>query len=496
VDAGAEEDGTHALIAPAVATVGAMTALADRMRGPVLVPIDAGFAPELSAFNLEIVHMPDLVAGALDDADVVEAVRYARAQRMPIAVQGAGHGAYHPIRHGLAITTKRIDHVRIDPSAQLATIGAGTQWSAVIAAAAEHGLAPITGSGPTVGVVGFLLGGGLGPLARSHGFGSDYLAGARVVTGGGELVDTDDHPDLLWLLRGGKYVPGVITEVRVRLVPLPQLYAGSLVFGDVEAALRGWIAWTHSADPRVTTSVAIGRNPDLPTVPEVIRGAFTLTLRFAFPGTVAEGERLAAPVRALAPVLLDRLAALPAANVADISHDPTDPVVVWTSGHMATHADDTLASIVLAHFGEAAHAPFVGFEMRHIGAASERDIPGGSAVGGRANHFAFGVVGLERFACGIDRPRRRCEVTRRERDLRLRDGTACTREHLAWTERTRGPPQQIACAGQLAELRHRDPAQCERRRIVAQCDPLQRREWIAIRERTGRRGEERVHAAL
>jgi FAD/FMN-containing dehydrogenase len=374
---------------------GAMTALADRMRGPVLVPIDAGFAPELSAFNLAIVHMPALVAGVLDEADVVAAVHYARAERMPIAVQGAGHGAYHPIRHGLAITTKRIDHVRIDPVARIATIGAGAQWSAVVAAAAEHGLAPIAGSAPTVGVVGFLLGGGLGPLARSHGFGSDYLAGARVVTGTGEAIDTDDHPDLLWLLRGGKYVPGVITEVRVRLVPLPSLYAGSLVFADVDGALRGWLAWTPTADPRVTTSVAIGKNPDLPEVPEVIRGAFTLTLRFAFPGDPIEGERLARPLRALAPIVLDRLAEMPAADVATISNDPTKPVVVWTSGHMATRADDTLASIVLAHFAEVAHAPFVGFEMRHLGAATERDVPGGSAVGGRANQFAFGVVGVD-----------------------------------------------------------------------------------------------------
>jgi FAD/FMN-containing dehydrogenase len=372
-----------------------MTALADRFRGPVLVSIDTGFAPELAAFNLAIEHTPDLVAGALDEADVVAAVHYARAERMSIAVQGAGHGAYHPIRHGLVITTKRIDHVRIDPAARIATIGAGAQWGAVVAAAAEHGLAPITGSAPTVGVVGFLLGGGLGPLARSHGFGSDYLAGARVVTGAGELVDTDDHPDLLWLLRGGKYVPGVITEVRVRLVPLPTLYAGSLVFGDVEAALRGWLAWTRTADPRVTTSVAIGKNPDFPEIPEVIRGAFTLTLRFAFPGDALEGERLARPLRALAPIVLDRLAEMPAADVATISNDPTKPVVVWTSGHMATHADDTLASIVLAHFGEAARAPFVGFEMRHIGGATERDVPGGSAVGGRANHFAFGVVGID-----------------------------------------------------------------------------------------------------
>jgi FAD/FMN-containing dehydrogenase len=372
-----------------------MTALANRVRGAVLVPVDAGFATELAAFNLAIVHTPDLVVGVVDENDVVEAVRYAREQRMPLAVQGAGHGAYHPIRHGLAITTKRIDHIRIDPTTCIATIGAGAQWGAVVAASAQHGFAPIAGSSPTVGVVGFLLGGGLGPLARSHGFSSDYLVGARLVSGTGELVDVDESHELLWLLRGGKSVPGILTEVQVRLVPLATLYAGSLAFTDVEAALRGWLAWTQTADPRVTTSVAIGRNPDLPEIPPELRGRFTLTLRFAFPGDADEGKRLAAPLRALAPILLDRLGEIPAADVATITNDPTKPLVVWTSGNTAARADDELASIVLAHFGEAAEAPFVGFEMRHVGAATERDVAGGSAVGGRAGRYMFGLVGVD-----------------------------------------------------------------------------------------------------
>jgi hypothetical protein len=201
-------------------------------------------------------------------------------------------------------------------------------------------------------------------------------------------------------LRGGKYTPGIVTEVRVRLVPLATMYAGSIVFADVEAALRGWIAWTQTADPRVTTSVAIGRNPDFPEIPAVLRGKFTLTLRFAFPGSAAEGARLAAPLRALGPITLDRLDEMPAANVASISNDPTKPVTVWTSGNTAVRADDELASIVLAHFGEAAKAPFVGFEMRHVGAATERDVPGGSAVSGREGRYMFGMVGVDHALFG------------------------------------------------------------------------------------------------
>ena len=56
-----------------------------------------------------------------------------------------------------------MDEVRIDPQARTATVGAGARWQQVIEAAAPHGLAPLNGSSPTVGVVGYTLGGGAGP---------------------------------------------------------------------------------------------------------------------------------------------------------------------------------------------------------------------------------------------------------------------------------------------------------------------------------------------
>src|SRR5699024_5987064 len=122
----------------------------------------------------------------------------------------------------------------LDAGSRVATIGAGVRWGAVVALGAEAGLAPITGSSTNVGVVGYLLGGGLGPLSRSHGFSSDFLRGATVVLASGEVVHASEteNPDLLWALRGGKGGFGVVTSVEVELVPLPDLYAGALVFPE------------------------------------------------------------------------------------------------------------------------------------------------------------------------------------------------------------------------------------------------------------------------
>jgi FAD/FMN-containing dehydrogenase len=74
-----------------------------------------------------------------------------------------------PAAGALLLSTRRINGLDIDPGARTARIGGGVQWSSVVEAAAEHGLAPLNGAAPSVGVVGYLTGGGIGLLSRSYG---------------------------------------------------------------------------------------------------------------------------------------------------------------------------------------------------------------------------------------------------------------------------------------------------------------------------------------
>jgi hypothetical protein len=371
--------------------------LATLVAGTALDAGQPGYDEEVTGFNAAVVHRPEVVVGARSADDVVQAVRFARARRVRVAVHSTGHGAHLPVQAGLLVSTRWLDRVQIDAAAREATLGAGARWGAVVAAAAPHGLAPIAGSSPNVGIVGFLAGGGIGPLVRSHGFGSDYLLGATVVTGTGDMVTTsaDENVDLLWALRGGKPKLGVVTEVRVRLVELPTLYAGSLFFDEphIESALRGWIAWTAEAHPQVTTSVAVVRFPPADAVPPPLRGRRVLTLRFAYPGDATAGTRLAAPLRAVAPVYLDMLGLLPIADVARIFNDPSGPVPAWSSGGLLTQVDQAFASALLHHVGAGTDSPFLAAEVRHLGQATTHDVPGGSAVGGRGALFTFGFIG-------------------------------------------------------------------------------------------------------
>jgi FAD/FMN-containing dehydrogenase len=370
--------------------------LKTRISGPVLTLADDGFADECKAWVQTFTHTPDVAVGATSASDVSEAIEFASANTLPVRIQSTGHGSEVRISDGVLILTRRLDTLVIDPEAKTATIGAGVMWGRVVAAAAEHGLAPIAGSSDTVSAVGLILGGGVGPLARSFGFASDYATAFEVVLADGSVVTANEteNPNLFWALRGGKGGLGVVTSVTVKLVELTTFYGGSLTYDapDIEAALRAWVDFTATADAEVTTSVAILRMPDFDFIPAPIRGRTLLSLRFAYTGG-GDGEAIAAPLRAAAPVYLDAVGAMNAADVAKIHNDPENGGIAWTKGSMLDSVDQDFATALLQLVGPEAHVPLISVEVRHLGSATDRDVPEGSAVGGRGVHHTFNLVG-------------------------------------------------------------------------------------------------------
>ena len=373
------------------------TGLSGRIRGDVYLRGDPRARSEVSGFNTRVIHDPDLVVCPASTADVVETVRFARERRLRIHVLCTGHGALVPIRSGLAVSMRRLIALEIDPTRRRARMGGGTRWGAVIAEAGRSGLAPVAGAAGTVGTVGFLLGGGLGPLARSHGFGSDSWVRATIVDGAGERIEASkEHAsELLWALRGGGEAPGIVTELEVGLAELPTLFGGSLVFAEreISAAFHGWLAWTRTAHPRLTTSAAIAHFP-ADAGPPPFRGKRILHLRFANPGPVDEGERLAAPLRRLGAPVMDDIQEMPPTEIGRIHGDPTEPTPTWFTGTMLARVDEGLATRVLSEVGPGSRGPFSMAEIRHLGEQTTRDVPEGSAVGGRSGLYTLALLAM------------------------------------------------------------------------------------------------------
>ncbi|MFF0202704.1 bagremycin/ferroverdin biosynthesis FAD-dependent oxygenase BagK/FevA1 [Streptomyces sp. NPDC005017] len=357
--------------------------LAGRLSGPVLGPGDDGYADEVAGSNRVSRHRPAMVLGARDATQVRKAVAFAAETDLPTAVQATGHGPARVTEGtGLLINVRRMTGVTIDPAAGVARAEAGARWHQVVDAAAAHGLAPLSGSSPLVGVVGYTLGGGLALLSRAYGFAADHVTAVDIVTPDGlpRTATARRHPDLFWALRGGKGNFGVVTAVEFGLVPVTRLYGGGLHFPGDSAAevLHAWRSWTESVPEETASSLALLRMPDRKPVPPFLRGRLVVHVRVAHLGPGDEGERLVRPLREAAPALVDTLGEMPYTRFADIHDDPALPVPHDERSAMLRELGPDAADDLLRLAGPGSDCADFMVELRHMGGALGRqaEVPG------------------------------------------------------------------------------------------------------------------------
>ncbi|MGW0811223.1 FAD-binding oxidoreductase [Nonomuraea sp. NPDC002799] len=386
-----------------------MTRLAEQVMGPVLAPRDEAYDEERAGYQTARRHRPDLVVGAAGPADVQAAVTYAGGRGLPVAVQGTGHAsAAVAAEGGVLITTARMSAVRVDAGARTAWVAAGTRWDQVIHEAAPAGLAPLSGSAPLVGAVSYTLGGGLALLSRSFGYAADHVRGLDVVTADGRLrhVTQDVEPDLFWALRGGRDNFGVVTGMEIDLMPVTTLYGGALVFpGEKAADVFGtYLQWAATVPDAMNSSVALISLPDVPVIPEPLRGRHTVHVRIACAaGDPGAGERLVAPLRAIGP-MIDTLGELAYAEAGSIYNDPVAPGAFEAGTAMLGELDATAVGAILDLAGPHAPVPHI-VELRHLGGRLAHPPAVDNAVGNRNARYLFNVVSrLERADIAEIRP--------------------------------------------------------------------------------------------
>ena len=361
------------------------------LAGVLLRPDDEGFRPRCSGWNTRIVHRPDYVVAASNPEHVQEAVRFAAARGMPIRVQATGHGALAAYDGGLLIDTSGLGGVAIDPGKQCAEVGAGVRWQELLDVAQGHGLAGLSGSAAFVGVVGYALGGGAGWLARRYGLCSDAIEAAEVTTvdGAQRWVSAESEPDLLWALRGGGGNFGVVTALRLRLVPAPVVYAGAVYWPiararEVLAAYREWLAEGPSD---LGSAVAFLQYPADAPVPEPVRGTPVVALRVCHPGAVEEeAVRVIARMRAISGVVLDTVRPMPYREIGTVTMDSPRPLPrIGYSESVRELADPVIEGLpeVLTP-----GAPFLAMELRHT-AGGARPPAGHEGLGYWGSNFLF-----------------------------------------------------------------------------------------------------------
>ena len=171
--------------------------------------------------------IPEAVVQPETEAEIVELVRWAVANNIPLtprAKASSGYGGVIPIKRGLVIDFYRMKRIlHIDPEAQTVTVEAGVVWESLDKELAKHGLTlrlyPTSYPSSTAG--GWLAQGGAGIGSYEAGWYRDNVISVRVVLPSGEIREFSNHE--LDLVADAEGIIGLITEVTLKVQPLEEL---------------------------------------------------------------------------------------------------------------------------------------------------------------------------------------------------------------------------------------------------------------------------------
>ncbi|MGW7025498.1 FAD-binding oxidoreductase [Streptomyces decoyicus] len=191
-------------------------------------------------------RFPEAIVRAASEAEVAQAVTYARARGLQVAMCSGGHNwSGSSLRdRGLLLDLSALRECRVAPATGTAPATAMVEPAAtgqeLVAVLTPQDLAFPVGHCPTVAVGGFLLAGGLGWNSRAWGASCASVEEIRAVTADGRTVVCSEtlNPDLFWAVRGaGPGFCAVVTRFRLALHPHPaSIMATSLTFPLAEVA--------------------------------------------------------------------------------------------------------------------------------------------------------------------------------------------------------------------------------------------------------------------
>src|SRR5215813_5220911 len=211
--------------------------LQNRVLGKVIDRATEAYRPawEHSWNQLRPERYPEVIVQAANDRDVVEAVNFARQNRLKVAVRGGGHAwCGTPYRNGgMLIDLSNLTEVRIDPIARTAAIQPIISNQDMMAKLAPYQLAYPVGHCPQVKASGYLLSGGIAWNAHHWGLGALSVTAVEMVTADGRLITAslEQNQELFWAVRGaGAGMFAVVTRFHLKLYPRPQAIHGSTYY--------------------------------------------------------------------------------------------------------------------------------------------------------------------------------------------------------------------------------------------------------------------------
>ncbi|MNB89282.1 putative FAD-linked oxidoreductase [compost metagenome] len=192
----------------------------------------AAMAPYECDALFHLCERPMAVVLPANEAEVCEVLRYCAEQRIAVTPRGAGtslSGGATPVSNSVVIGLNRLRTISLLPAACQVVVGPGVRNIVVSEFAEGDGLffAPDPSSQSACTIGGNLAENAGGVHCIKYGLTVNNIFGARIIDGAGNILELGgaalDTPgfDFLSLITGSEGLLGLITEARLRVLPLP-----------------------------------------------------------------------------------------------------------------------------------------------------------------------------------------------------------------------------------------------------------------------------------
>jgi FAD/FMN-containing dehydrogenase len=363
--------------------------LSARFLGVLLRPDQSGYDEVRRVHNGMIDRRPALIAGCLGNADIVDAVNFARTHGLELAVRGGGHNVAGRAvcDDGLMLDMSLMKGIHVDPIRRTGRAQGGVTWREFNRETQAHGLATTGGVISTTGIAGLTLGGGLGWLMAKHGLAMDNLVSAEIVTASGDILRTskDENADLFWGLQGGGGNFGAVSWLEYRLHPVGTVTSGLIAhpFDRARDVLKFFREITSGLPDDLTIFGALLHAPD---------GAQIAVIIVCHCGPLAEAEAALQPIKKFGTPILD--------SIGPTSYEETNKMLdagfprgalnYWKSNFMSELSDQAIDTLI-SQFA-ACPSPMSGLLLEHIHGAATRVGVSETAFPHRREGYNFLVV--------------------------------------------------------------------------------------------------------
>ncbi|MEW7988179.1 MAG: FAD-binding oxidoreductase [Candidatus Thiodiazotropha sp.] len=249
---------------------------------------------------------PDVIVKPQSVEEVASAVKHAAKNSLRIAVRSGGHNSTgSSLRNGgMLLDLSGMSELDIDQQQKIASVQPGVRSDQLVRAAREKGLSFPVPHCTSVGISGFVMGGGIGwNYPQNGGMATFSIVGAEVITANGErlIVSENHHSDLLWAVRGaGPGFFAVVTRLFLKLYSVPKsIMASSYIFPLQELQAVTSILDKIKKDESVKESVEIlavlMHHPEVPVDAPSEKSKICFVTAFTFEQSENDGRKLLEP---------------------------------------------------------------------------------------------------------------------------------------------------------------------------------------------------------